>query len=147
MLFNHVGEAHWVSVKPVTDNNLAVKILEIILILATFFSREWLCYSVSGQFRWEADIKQKWGWALSFRGERSIPSQVLTQGSGLRTNCLCQFWFPGGPEYRKAVLWCNAFWSRRFSRPLQPLFHLAHSLYFTSLAYQSGSTSMPKLVF
>lgn len=69
--------------------------------LGNSFSKEWLLCSISGQLRSEVDTKQKGREGSVIRGEESILSQVSTQDSGLKTGCLCQVWFPGGPEYRE----------------------------------------------
>lgn len=79
--------------KSVTDNNLAVKILEINLMLATILQEN----GFSAQFLVISDqrlIPSRKRGCLSFEGERSIPSEVSAQVPGLKTNCLCQFWLP-----------------------------------------------------
>lgn len=120
-----------------------MKVFEIIPILATIFSKEWLFCPVSGQLRSEVDTKQNRREGSVTQGKESIPSQVATQGSGLKSGCLCQVWLPGGPEYRKS---CGTMPSGQ-DAPHQPLFLSCAHRVLHNPGNQAGSASMPRLVF
>jgi hypothetical protein len=134
-------------VKPVTDINLAVKILEIVLILATVFQKN----GFSAPFLVSSDQRlipnRKGGRALSLGVRKAFFPKFQPKILALKLAVSARSGFLEALNIERKVLWYNAFWSRCSCRPLQPLFLCCSLLVLHNPGNQAGSASMPQLAF